>query len=324
MEHGVLNPMPAGSPPNPRPLVSVVIPAYNAAGYLAPTIESVLAQTYRPIEVLVVDDGSSDDTVGIARAFGDPIRVIEQENRGPAGARNTGFAAARGDIIALLDADDLWMPARLTACVDLLQSDPTLGFVTTDAYLIEEDTPTERRYYGDYQRYPFPARGAQLDEIAKRNFVFVSVVFDRRLFDLVGARLDERLWGTEDYDLWTRFLLAGAEAGLVPEPLAWYRVRADSVSRARSRQWRAHLAVLERHLPSLWLRGAHGRPQDAYDIGVELARRGDRRLALWFVTHAVRDPGGRAFQRARYAIGGVWAVLVGRRAGATGSTEAAA
>ncbi len=307
-----------------RPLVSVVIPAYNAEGYLAATIESVLAQTYRPLEVLVVDDGSSDGTVALARSFGDPVRVIEQENKGPAGARNTGFAEARGDIIALLDADDLWMPERLAACVDLLQSDPTLGFVTTDAYLIEEDTPTERRYYGDYQRYPFPARGAQLDEIAKRNFVFVSVVFDRRLFDLVGARLDERLWGTEDYDLWTRFLLAGAEAGLVPEPLAWYRVRADSVSRARSRQWRAHLTVLERHLPSLWLRGAHGRPQDAYDIGVELARRGDRRVALWFITHAVRDPGGRPLQRVRYAIGGGWAVLVGRRAGAEPDVRAAA
>lgn len=307
-----------------RPLVSVVIPAYNAEGYLAATIESVLAQTYRPLEVLVVDDGSSDGTVALARSFGDPVRVIEQENKGPAGARNTGFAEARGAIIALLDADDLWMPERLAACVDLLQSDPTLGFVTTDAYLIEEDTPTERRYYGDYQRYPFPARGAQLDEIAKRNFVFVSVVFDRRLFDLVGARLDERLWGTEDYDLWTRFLLAGAEAGLVPEPLAWYRVRADSVSRARSRQWRAHLTVLERHLPSLWLRGAHGRPQDAYDIGVELARRGDRRVALWFITHAVRDPGGRPLQRVRYAIGGGWAVLVGRRAGAEPDVRAAA
>jgi hypothetical protein len=104
-------------------------------------------------------------------------------------------------------------------------------------------------------------------------------------------------------------------------------VRADSVSRARARQWRAHLAVLERHLPSLWLRGAHGRPQDAYDIGVELARRGDRRLALWFITHAVRGPGARGFRRVRYAIGGMWAVLVGRRAGttaATGPTEVAA
>ena len=159
-----------------RPLVSVVIPAYNDEGFLAATIESVLAQTYRPLEVVVVDDGSSDGTVALARSFGDPVRVVEQENKGPAGARNTGFAAARGSIIALLDADDLWMPKRLEACVDLLQSDPTLGFVTTDAYIIDEDTPTEQRYYGAYQRYPFPPRGGQLDEIAKRNFVFVSAV----------------------------------------------------------------------------------------------------------------------------------------------------
>jgi hypothetical protein len=93
------------------------------------------------------------------------------------------------------------------------------------------------------------------------------------------------------------------------------------VSRARARQWRAHLTVLEAHLPSLWLRGARGRPQDAYDIGVELARRGERRTALWFLTHAVRDPGGRPLQRIRYALGGGWAVLVARRGT---PTEAAA
>ncbi|MSW05878.1 MAG: glycosyltransferase, partial [Actinobacteria bacterium] len=87
-----------------QPLVSIIVPAFNAQEYLAETIDSIIAQTYRPLEIIVVDDGSTDATVKIARAYGDPVVVIEQENRGPAGARNTGFAAARGAIIALLDA----------------------------------------------------------------------------------------------------------------------------------------------------------------------------------------------------------------------------
>ncbi|MFM7271131.1 MAG: glycosyltransferase family 2 protein [Actinomycetes bacterium] len=307
-----------------RPLVSVVIPAYNAEAYLGATIESVLAQTYRPIEIIVVDDGSSDGTVALARSFGDPVRVLEQDNRGPAGARNTGFAAVRGEIIALLDADDLWLPERLDACVTLLRSDPAIGFVTTDAYLIDEDTPTERRYYTDYQRFPFPAPADQLAEIAKRNFLFVSVVFERTLFERAGARLDESLWGTEDYELWTRFLLAGSRAALVPEPLAYYRVRAGSVSRARARQWQAHLAVLERHLPSLWRLGATGRPQDEYEIGIQVARRGGRRLALPFLLHSLRDPGVRFGLRARYALRGAWALALGTHAGGAPSSDAAA
>ena len=153
---------------------------------------------------------------------------------------------------------------------------------------------------------------AQLEEIAKRNFVFVSAVFDRRLLDLVGGRLDERLWGTEDYDLWTRFVLAGAAAELIPEPLAWYRIRSDSVSRARERQWKAHLSVLEMHLPTLWLLGAHGRPQDAADIGISLARRGERRMATWFLFHALTDPGAKVLQRARFLLRGGAALVAGQ------------
>lgn len=298
-------------PPN-QPLVSIIMPAFNAEPFLAEAIESVLAQTYQPLEIIVIDDGSTDQTVNIARSYGDPVVVIEQANRGPAGARNTGFAAARGAIIALLDADDQWMPSRLERCVEVLQSDPQIGFVTTDAFLIEQDERTSLRWYGSYHDHPFPERGSQLQEIANRNFVFVSAVFDRRLLDLVGGRLNELLWGTEDYDLWTRFVLAGAAAELIPEPLAWYRIRSDSISRARERQWKAHLAVLEEHLPSLWLRGVRGRPQDAYDIGISLCGRGERRLATWFLFHALTDPGSNIFQRARCFLRGGATLIAGQ------------
>lgn len=294
-----------------NPLVSIIIPAFNAEDYLALAINSALSQTYKPIEIIVVDDGSTDGTLEIANSFGAPVRVISQENRGCGGARNKGFANAHGSIIALLDADDIWMETRLERCVEVLKTDPEVGLVTTDAYLIKDGNTSEIRYYGGYQRFPFPKREDQLNEIAKRNFVFVSAVFDRRILDLVGGSHRENLRACEDYELWARFLIAGGAAALIDEPLANYAVRSDSLSRAKQAQWKAHLAVLEMHLPTLWLLGAHGRPQDAADIGVSLARRGERRLAIWFLYHSLSDPGANIFQRARFLLRGGAALLSG-------------
>lgn len=284
-----------------RPLVSVIIPAFNAERYLAGAIDSALSQTYPNLEVIVINDGSTDRTGEIARKFGNRVLVIDQENRGIAGARNSGIRKARGSVIALLDADDRWMHDRLDRCVDLLLSNPEVGFVTTDAFLLEDGIETEKRWYGDYGPSVFPEPADQLDAISIGNFVFVSVVFDRRLLNVVGRAFDESTRAAEDFGLWSAFLLAGAIAGLVPEPLAWYDVRSDSVSRARQEQWTAHLHVLEEFLPRLWLRGHYGRPRDAFQIGVALVERGERRMGLWFLAHALKDPGSSLFQRARMA-----------------------
>ncbi|MFM8972192.1 MAG: glycosyltransferase family 2 protein, partial [Actinomycetota bacterium] len=273
----------------------------NASAYIREAVESALAQTYPNLEVVIVNDGSTDDTGEIARSFGPRVRVVDQENRGIAGARNTAIEHARGSIIALLDADDVWMPERLDRCVDLLQSDPRIGFVTTDAFLIIDDVPTDQRYYGAYQKFPFPAIDRQLDEIAKRNFVLVSVVFDRRLLRITGRAFDATMRAAEDFDLWSRFLLMGARAGLVPEPLALYRIRKDSVSRIRDKQWAAHRLVLERNLPRLWLGGASGRARDEHEIGVDLIRRGERRLGLRYVSRACSEREASLRQRIRFA-----------------------
>lgn len=285
-----------------RPLVSVIVPAFDAEAHLAAAIDSALAQTYSPLEIVVVNDGSTDRTGEIARGFGDRIVCVEQENRGLAGARNAGLRAARGELVALLDADDAWLPERLERCVTVLVDRPEVGMVTTDAYVVEGTVLTDRRYYGGYQRYPWPDDGAQLDEIAQRNFLFVSVVFRRDLLDQCGT-FDESLHRAEDYDLWTRFLLHGARAALVPEPLALYCVRPDSLSRARGAQWDAHLTILERHLPELRRRGVDGRAIDAYEIGRLLADRGERRRALEFFTMALRGHDVPLRVRARYAAG---------------------
>jgi glycosyltransferase involved in cell wall biosynthesis len=282
------------------PLVSVLIPAYNVECYVAAAIESALAQTYPNVEVVVVDDGSTDGTAGVVAGFGDRVVTVTQENRGLAGARNAGIRAASGSILGLLDADDLWLPERLERCVAILVERPEIGMVTSDAFVMDETVPTTKRCYGDRRRYPFPAHeDEQLDIIAKRNFLFISVVFRRALVERCGG-FDESMRRAEDYELWTRFLLSGSRAAFVPDPLGYYRVRSDSLS-ASKEQWGAHLSVLERHLPELWRHGARGRARDEFEIAERLAARGDRRRAFSFFRHAITGEEVDLATRARLA-----------------------
>jgi glycosyltransferase involved in cell wall biosynthesis len=294
----------AGSSPTPRPLVSVIIPAHNAEPFLAATVDSALAQTYSPIEIVVVNDGSTDATAEVARSFGDRIRYVEQANAGPAAARNAALRVARGEIVALLDADDLWKPERLARCAEILEQRPEIGMVTTDANLIEHGVPTDKRSYGDRRRFPFPTNeDDQIAEIARRNFLFVGVVFRRALVTRCGD-FDERIWGAEDYDLWTRFLISGTRAAFINEPLGWYRLRDGSVS-SGPRQWAEHRFVLEKHLPDLWRQGARGRANDVYEIGVKLATEGERTRAAAFFRRAVVAEGAGPIERVKLAAGGL-------------------
>ncbi|HZJ26323.1 MAG TPA: glycosyltransferase [Acidimicrobiia bacterium] len=298
--------------PGPAPLVSVIIPAYNMVDFVAETIESALAQTYSAVEIIVVNDGSTDETAAAIAPYRDRIRYVEQENRGLAGARNTGIRVSRGEYLALLDADDLWLPDRLGHCVEHFAAHPHLGMVTTDAYLIEGGETTTKRCYRDRRQYPFPdAEDHQLAVIARRNFLFVSVVFKRELVDRYGS-FDEQFRRAEDYELWSRYLVRGERAGYVDEPLGYYRRRADSLS-ASPEQWRAHLAVKERHLPDLWEQGVEGRPRDLMEIGRDAAARGDRRTARRFFGRAIRAADAPWSTRARYAASAARSLVSPRR-----------
>ncbi|MFM7270457.1 MAG: glycosyltransferase family 2 protein [Actinomycetes bacterium] len=309
-----------GEPPRSRgtdqPLVTVVIPAWNAAELIGPTIESACAQTHPRTEVLVVDDGSSDATADLARSFGPPVRVVEQEHRGTAAACNTGFSAARGSVIALLRPGDRWAPTLIERCLERLGSDPRAGLVTTDYYELDGTNATERRGYDGARGRGMPERDAQRAAIACCDVVSGPSVFDRRLLDLVGGGFAPDLGAAAPHELWTRFLLANTEFVLIPEALAWCRPPEPVPDQDR-------LAGLERHLPSLWLRGAHGRPQDAYAIAGRVAARGERRLALWFIAHSLTDAGANPAQRVRFALGGVRLLLTARRPGASTREPAA-
>jgi len=111
------------------PLLSAIVPTYNAAGFLAEAIESIRWQTYQPVEIIVVDDGSTDDTAEVVRGLGGEIRYVEQANAGPAAARNRGLELAQGELIAFLDADDRWPRDKLEIQVPRLLGNPELDLV---------------------------------------------------------------------------------------------------------------------------------------------------------------------------------------------------
>jgi len=121
------------------PRVSVVIPTFNRARLVGLTIDSVLAQTFRDFEIIVVDDGSTDDTAALLAGFGERVRVLRQPNQGMNPARNAGLAAARGEYVALLDSDDLWEPYKLALQVELLDRFPDAGFVFSEFSVMESD-----------------------------------------------------------------------------------------------------------------------------------------------------------------------------------------
>ena len=112
-------------------LISCIVPAYNGERYLGQTIDSILGQTYRPIEVIVVDDGSTDRTADVAAGYGAPVRLISQPNAGPAAARNTGIEAARGVFLAFLDSDDLWHEEKLERQMQRFAARPELDYCVT-------------------------------------------------------------------------------------------------------------------------------------------------------------------------------------------------
>ena len=145
-----------GEGPGEPGLVSVVIPTYNRAAIISDCIRSVLAQTYPKLEVLVIDDGSSDDTRRVVEAFGAPVHYHYQPNAGVCAARNHGLSIARGEYVALLDSDDAWLPWKIEAQVRLLERSPEVGMVWTDMRAVDERGRTLherflRRFYGAYQ-----------------------------------------------------------------------------------------------------------------------------------------------------------------------------
>lgn len=226
------------------PRVSVVIPAYNRAHLICQTLESVLAQTYRDFEVIVVDDGSTDDTLAVLSAYGDRIGIIRQSNRGLSSARNTGIREATGEFVAFLDSDDLWLPTKLEHQMALLDANPGLPWVYTDAEAFDGETGRTLYLYSRFTRL---YQGDVLHHLILGDFIPTPTpVVRRAVFCEVGEFYDNKCVA-EDWDMWLR-IAARYQIGLVAEPLARYRVHSEmkSLSRSWTTQYGRCMNTIER------------------------------------------------------------------------------
>ncbi len=194
------------------PLVSVIIPTYNRAAVLKRAIRSVLDQTFRDFELIVVDDGSTDSTPELLARFDGKLRPIFQENRGAAAARNTGIRHSTGELVAFLDSDDEWLPDKLVRQITLFDPNRHAFVCHTEEIWLRDGTKVPQKAIHRKQGGQFFERAIERCLISPS-----SVMISRSLLDEVGW-FDEELPAAEDYDLWLR-ITAFHEVDFVPEPL---------------------------------------------------------------------------------------------------------
>ena len=207
-------------------IISVIIPSYNAAKYLPQAINSVLAQTYRQFEIIVIDDGSTDDTQKVITEYSDSVIYIRQPNSGPSAARNKGIQISRGDYIAFLDADDLWVPNKLEDQLIAFQGSKNCAFVCSDWSYFDGE---ERINVSTLKNYEAWNCKADFELMIRENFVLTSsVMVDRQMLSKAGL-FWEKLRGAEDRHMWLRLLQHG-DAVVCKEILAYKRSHPGNVS----------------------------------------------------------------------------------------------
>ena len=229
-------------------LVSVIMPAYNVAPYIVEALESLFAQTWRDVEAIVINDGSTDETEERLAPYRDRIVYIKQKNSGVMAARNAGLRVARGRYIALLDGDDLWAPRFLERLLGLLESDASLSVAYPNAVILGSPN-----FSGKLYQEVFPAtEPVTFDRVLRREcHIFGSLVMRREALDDVGW-FDESLegQGAEDLELWLRMLQRGHRFKFTSESLAKYRWRHDSLSDTGIGPLRRLISVYEKFLAS--------------------------------------------------------------------------
>ena len=229
---------PIPSPSVPR--ISVIIPAYNQARYVSQSIESVLKQTFPEFELIVVDDGSTDETPQIIASIQDPrMRVIRQPNAGLSAARNTGLRASSSPLVTFLDADDYFLPDKLKVLNEFLEDHPEIGLVAGHPIYINDA--------GDIvSRPPMSQTRLGLPELLFENPICVSGILLRRVWlERVGV-FDETLRACEDWDLWLRLLAAGCQMAWVEHYVVAYRVHPGQMTSQAGRMRKAIFTTLDK------------------------------------------------------------------------------
>jgi GT2 family glycosyltransferase len=221
--------------------VSVIIPSYNRADYLTLAVNSVLEQSYPPFEIIIVDDGSTDNTLEVVRSLGDKVKFFQQNHGGVSAARNRGLELAQGELIAWCDADDLWDSSFLMTTVSRLEADPTLDGVYTGVAHIDSAgnfLPQENRMAVP----PEKLYAALADDCFIQTTAFVA---RKRCFDQAGS-FDTQFQICEDYDMWLRLAKSCTIIG-VPRPLVRYRVHSQNTVHNTHKWCQSRLAVAYKH-----------------------------------------------------------------------------
>ena len=313
---------------NATPRISVLVPAYNAAATLGGTLSSLLTADYPDLEILVVDDGSADSTGELAEVYarqwpagnptGKTVRVIHQENRGIAGARNAALAVATGAFCALVDADDQVMPDYFTAALQAFRDsgadpryfDPRYSrrIVVSNAHLL---TPSGINRGRVLLREPLPPAEEQASMILTDNIGSILAVFPRELIEQVGP-FDDSLSYCEDWDLWIRALRAGWTMVRQDRPTALYRWTGGSASSDREPMYRTQEIVLRKALAAGGLtreerelledRLRRGSPTEMVSEAEIALRRGDHESAGELLRQAARHLPAQRRIRAKAAL----------------------
>ena len=286
------------------PHISVVVPCYNAARYIEATLQSIFAQQGVGLDVIVVDDGSSDESAARVGRLFPKVRLIQQANAGVAAARNVGIRAAKADWVAFCDADDVWLPDKLAAQWKALQAEPAaqLAYAAWHVWHSQGDVPTPdllaelQAVKGGEERWR-GASGWIYPELLVDCVVWTSTVLARRslLLDLGG--FDESLRVGEDYDLWLR---ASRHTPIlrVPRPLALYRMHGDNTTQQAPRaNYKGE--VLQRALSRWGYTAPDGRRADRRVVAAGLARSWSDYAGAMLAADNVREARAAALQAVR-------------------------
>ena len=206
-----------------KPLISCIVPVFNGERYLAEALDGIIAQTYRPLEVIVVDDGSTDDTGGVVEKYGSEVRCLRQDNAGPAAARNQGLNEAQGEFIGFLDQDDLWHPEKLMRQVNHFRVYPGVEACITHmkTFWVPELYEEEAKFRDHYLSRPMPG------------YLTGTLLARRSLFEKVGQFNTSLRFG-DALDWFSRAAEAHTVIDLLPDVLMYHRVHKANFSRSQA------------------------------------------------------------------------------------------
>jgi len=282
------------------PRVSIVVPAYNCGAFVSETIDSALSQTYKDFEIIVVDDGSADNTSEVVQGYGNKIKYVYQKNSGMGAARNRGVSLSQGEHLAFLDHDDLFYPTKLEKQAALLEHNPKLGMVYCGAHIIDsEGRRTGRCFAMPGNQGKTPVHGYVFENALQKSLCNSTMAMvPRKAFEELGGFASYRF--SADYDLWLKIAYR-YPIGYVPEALCAYRVhpRMASKSSLAEDTYTDHIEVLTYWLERLGtsedaLREVARRQRSRceYTYAYVLIRRDDIASARQWMASALEDDPG--------------------------------